>query len=140
MPRQLLVAAQAFFELIGERTHLVGVHGKLVPTLGQGDRMLDPLKQQAAKLVLKLFDLKRHRGLGIPQLLGGFGKAAQLGHVNERYEISQFHIYLSPSKISMIIIKTICLTNRKNYYIVAIRENQVPITTNSRLESRRILS
>ena len=58
MPRQLVFLGQALLELVGQGAHLMRVCDKLTAALGQRDRVIYPLKEQTAKLVLKLLYLK----------------------------------------------------------------------------------
>ena len=54
-------------------------------------RFVDSLKKQATQLVLKLFYLKGYGGLGIPKMLGGFGKAPKLCDMSKCNQISKLH-------------------------------------------------
>ena len=101
----------AVLEIVCQRADLMRVGNQLVPALGQRNGVVDALKKQAAQFILQLLDLKGNGGLRITELVCGFRKASQLRNVYKCNEISQFHSVLLISKKSMIIIKTIRLTN-----------------------------
>ena len=55
--------------------------------------MIYPFKQKEAEFILKLFDLKGYRWLGIVQPFGGFGKASKLRYVYKSNEVSKLHFF-----------------------------------------------
>ena len=76
-----------------ECADLMRVGYKLVAALGEGDRVVDSLKQQTAEFLFELLDLKGNRGLRISQHLRRLRKAAQLGNMDNSDQIPQLHIF-----------------------------------------------
>ena len=52
---------ERLFKILGQRTHLMCIGNKLMPLLGESDRMVDPFELKATKLILQLLYLKRDR-------------------------------------------------------------------------------
>lgn len=62
-----------------------------LPRLGQPDVLADAVEQLGVQLLLQLFDLHRHRRLGITQLSGGFGKILQLRYAHKGNNVPNLH-------------------------------------------------
>ena len=54
----ILVAGEAFLEILGQRADLMGVGNELASLLGQSDGVVDALEKKASELILELLYLK----------------------------------------------------------------------------------
>ena len=77
------IVAYVLPKFIGEPGHLLGIPQQLPAFVRENEGVVDALKEQAAQFRFQLLDLERHRGLGIIQHPGGFGKTVQLCHLDE---------------------------------------------------------